>query len=65
MMDAVMRRLAEYALILESLDRQVELWNEDDLKKRRRVFDKMENTLRDRSRVLLTTLTTKEGSTEE
>jgi len=37
---------------------------EDELRKRRRVFDKMENALRDRFRVLLTTLTTKEGSIE-
>jgi len=63
MIDTAMRRLAEYALILESLDRQVELWNSDELRKRRRAFDKMENALRERSRVLLNTV--QEGSTEE
>jgi len=63
MIDTAMRRLAEYALILESLDRQVELWNSDELRTRRRTFDKLENALRDRSRVLLTTI--QEGSTEE
>jgi len=63
MIDTAMRRLAEYAMIMESLDRQVELWNEGDLKKRRRVFDKLENALRDRSRTLLNTV--QEGSTEE
>jgi len=63
MIDTAMRRLAEYAMIMESLDRQVELWNEGDLKKRRRAFDKMENALRERSRVLLNTV--QEGSTEE
>jgi len=63
MIDTAMRRLTEYAMIMESLDRQVELWNEGDLKKRRRAFDKMENALRERSRVLLNTV--QEGSTEE
>jgi len=63
MIDTAMRRLAEYALIMESLDRQVELWSSDELRKRRRAFDKMENALRERSRVLLNTV--QEGSTEE
>jgi len=63
MIDTAMRRLSEYALILESLDRQVELWNSDELRKRRRAFDKMDNALRERSRVLLNTV--QEGSTEE
>jgi len=63
MIDTAMRRLAEYALIMESLDRQVELWSSDELRKRRRAFDKMENALRDRSRTLLNTV--QEGSTEE
>jgi len=63
MIDTAMRRLAEYALIMESLDRQVELWNSDELRTRRKAFDKMENALRDRSRTLLNTI--QEGSTEE
>jgi len=63
MIDTAMRHLAEYALIMESLDRQVELWNSDELRTRRKAFDKMENALRDRSRTLLNTI--QEGSTEE
>jgi len=63
MIDTAMRRLSEYALILESLDRQVELWNSDELRTRRKAFDKMENALRDRSLALLNTI--QEGSTEE
>jgi len=63
MIDTAMRRLAEYALIMESLDRQVELWSSDELRTRRRAFDKIENALRDRSRTLLNTI--QEGSTEK
>jgi len=63
MIDTAMRRLAEYALIMESLDRQVELWNSDELRTRRKAFDKMENALRERSLALLNTV--QKGSTEE